>query len=193
MKTQQALGEIFVQNRPIQGLFLPIFCFRQLPSASVSFRRGPCQVGPACLDRGDLLPDPDFCARQNPSASVSFRRGPCPTARHVWILPTSFCALMMSGEHIWKLNRAWAKFTSQIDRFKGCFSQFSASASFRLLPSASAGVRFRLVPTSLARCDRRRVVPPEPIALWIAEPCAMLGKCTRYSPQRIGRSPHGGS
>ena len=38
LKTQQALGEIFFRNRPIQGLFPPIFCFRQLPSASVRRR-----------------------------------------------------------------------------------------------------------------------------------------------------------
>ena len=41
LKTQQALGEIFGENRPILGLFRPIFRFRQLPSASVSFRHLP--------------------------------------------------------------------------------------------------------------------------------------------------------
>ena len=41
LKTQQAQGEICGENRPILGLFRPIFRFRQLPSASVSFRHLP--------------------------------------------------------------------------------------------------------------------------------------------------------
>ena len=100
LKTQQALGEICVQNRPIQGLFLPIFCFRQLPSSSVvvRFRSVPTclapgnisvgldDVGRAYLKTQQALGEicvqnrpiqgmflPIFCFRQLPSASVRRR------------------------------------------------------------------------------------------------------------------------
>ena len=97
---------------------LLIFCVRQLPSSSVSFRRGPYQVGPTCLGRGDLHLDPDD----------------------------------VRGSY---LKTQWHRggISAQNRPIKGRFSLLSASVSFRRLPLASAGVRFRSAPTSLARCD----------------------------------------
>ena len=59
----------------------------------------------------------------------------------------------MSGRLIWKVKRTWAQFKPEIDRISGWLSQFPASVSFRLLPPASAGVRFRSFPTCQAHGD----------------------------------------
>ena len=116
-------------------------CFRQLPQGCVSGR-------PGMSGAWRFLSGPDFCFRQLPSASVSFRRGPRQTARHVWIMPTSFCALMMSGGSICE---------NSIRHGQNLRPQSTDSMGVSpnsLLPSASAGVRVRsarrvwILPTS---------------------------------------------
>ena len=87
METQQGMGQICIENRPILLMFLSYFFFRQLPSDSVSFR-------------------------YLPSASISGRiwsvwlMATCLGAR-----------MVMSGEHIWKPTMPSAKFSEKIDRF----------------------------------------------------------------------------
>ena len=81
------LGRICGENRPILKTFRPSPSFCHLPSDSVSFR-------------------------YLPSASISGR------IWSVWLMATCLGARMvMSGEHIWKPNRPWAKFSEKIDRF----------------------------------------------------------------------------
>ena len=135
--TQQAMGQICGENRPILVAFLPFSCFRQLPSASaVSFRFGSHLVCVADVnmsgghddDVGGGIsgysagPGPNLWRKSTdsssassifliPSASVGFRHLPSASVSgrfwSVCLTATFLRAMMTSGEHIWEPNIPW--------------------------------------------------------------------------------------
>ena len=134
--TQQAMGQICGENRPILWMFLPFFCFLQLPSASAIFRQLPFRVA----------------------------SGPCGRWQHVWG-PWSSCRGIISryptgrGPNLWG-NRPILMLFRPFPCFRRCVLEYrirDSSVPARKFRTIRCSIGLRVVIFAISiRCYRGR-------------------------------------